>query len=480
MNEHIKHGRCGWPLAVFVLTWLLVVGGVYPNGDDIAHLSRQIRIDQFVPVLGPHWIPNRIVDMYGRTLLTLGVEWWYGILHPWTGMDFFRVYQLLSASVMAALTAAVFAYMDWRARLAGGRPSSFARITLFVLLLTLLSWRNQVHLMAYQLPAALGFILLWELHHWVSAAPDRKVFDQARIPGLCVLSYLTAFSIEAYALLILLVWPWLAWTARRNFKTTQHRQQSKQAFAVTFTLSFTAAVQVIALLLVAIFSERVKVSNSGGERMSPHLGSILEGQIGWFLGSGLFFTLTCFTGLAFWIWHMRRIPDKTGTPSPGHIAQNEINFAGIVLLSSILMASVVSFSARKNYFSHNLYPWGDLLLIGKMTISCGFFHWLSRLEKSPWPSRTAITLAVAVGISRLIPCAVEDAIQKQSTAFIVEKSYQMASTTGASEIETGLNLAQTDEAIKPLPTTDSPEWFKQGYRQLLEKYYGAKHNVFFK
>lgn len=479
MNEHLKHDHCWWSLAVFVLTWLLVVGGVYPNGDDIAHLTKQIRLEQFVPVLGPHWIPNRIVDMYGRTLLTLGVEWWYGILHPWTGMDFFRVYQLLSASVMATLTAAVFAYIDWRARLAGGQPSALARITLLVLLLTLLSWRNQVHLMAYQLPAVLGFILLWELHQWVSAAPDRKPFDPARIPSLCVLSYLTAFSMEAYALLILLVWPWLAWAAWRTHAATRQVQRHQLPVAAIATLGFSAALQIIALLLVAFYSERVKVSNNGGGSTRPHLASILEGQIGWFLREGRFVTLTCLAGLGYWMWRMHRAPAATVNHSFRPAAQKEATFIVIALISNILMVTIVSHSAKSDYFSHVSYPWGDFLLIGKLTLACGFFHWLSRLEKSPWIARAAITLAVAVGISRMIPAVLDNAIQKQNTARIIAKSYQTASTHDASLIYTGLNLPNIHETIRPLPTTESPEWFKQGYRQLLEKYYGIRHQVYF-
>lgn len=480
MIKRMNNSHWRWPLITFVLTWFVVVGGVYPNGDDIAHLSGQIHIEQFVPMLAPHWIPNRIVDMYGRTLLTKAVEWWYGILHPWTGMDFLRVYQLLSASVMATFTAAVFAYIDRSAQRSGYTPRFIARISLLVLLLTLLSWRNQVHLMAYQLPAVLNFILLWELQYWIRPQNDGKTFNRKQIPSLCLLAYLAAFSMEAYAVQILIVWPWIAFSSWKTLTKTQHIFPKNNRLHAAFVLAFTAALQIMALLIVTLFSERVKIVNTSGIPNTPHLSAILEGELGWFMGPGRFFTMLGVIGLAFWAWHIRKTSSPDATKNVWPELLRSLSFAGIVTLASILMVMLVSYSTGQNYFSHHQYPWGDLLLVTKLTLTCGIFHCLSRLENAPWLTRTIITLSFFALTSRLTIIILDGAARQQSTASTVAQAYHIAQTTKNTLIDTGLNLAKVHETIKPLPTVDSPTWFQQGYQNFFHKYYGVSHTVHFR
>jgi hypothetical protein len=481
-----------WLLPVFVITWLLVVRGVTPNGDDIAHIAGQIRFDRYVPVLGSHWIPNRVLDMYGRTLLTQVFELLYWPAHRLSGCSFFSFYQVFSAMIHAAFVTLCAWVLDRAATprgfVIGREVLLLSRSLLVTALLVLLPWKNQVHVMAYQLPALLAFLTLLllnrQLYAWQQGGSDQP----RNVLMTLLVMYVSAFSLEAYSLLALMVSLYfcvIVWREVRGSSVSEGLIKLRRP-APWLLLTFMAC-NGLALVLVKWYSERAKVGHADGARVAPHLSGLLEGHLSWSLGQGVFFTAMGVLGMVWWM--AREWQERAGIRPPlAHKSSGvmlvpfkpEAFLVLVTSLASLVMVQVVSRASGYDYFSHHLYPWGDLLLVGKFMLLGWAYGWLIRLDQAPWGARCFIALSGFVTMTHFWVVLLESGAADQRFAQRVEAAYFNAVNSDAPWVDTGLNLAMIPAQTQPLPTEHSPDWFVQGYRYLFQTYYGKSRPVLFR
>jgi hypothetical protein len=116
----------------------------------------------------------------------------------------------------------------------------------------------------------------------------------------------------------------------------------------------------------------------------------------------------------------------------------------IVCTASFLATVLISAISGNNYFSHENYPWGDLLLIVFIISSKYLFMFVSNSD--------------------------DDYIRSK----LVENSYRVTISQSTLNVETGLKLNEIALQVRPLPTEGDPEWFLDSYRMLFDKYYGVK------
>lgn len=56
-------------ITILLVSWLITYNAAYVNGDDVYHLQGEYGNSIYFPDLGSDWIPNRVFDLYGRSLI---------------------------------------------------------------------------------------------------------------------------------------------------------------------------------------------------------------------------------------------------------------------------------------------------------------------------------------------------------------------------------------------------------------------------
>jgi len=86
----------------FVVAWLLTFNAAYVNGDDILPLAKLEFRNAFAPNFKREWVPNRMLDAYGRDLLAAGFDLWFFSLRTVVPVDFFLLFKAYAATLHAA------------------------------------------------------------------------------------------------------------------------------------------------------------------------------------------------------------------------------------------------------------------------------------------------------------------------------------------------------------------------------------------
>lgn len=327
----------------FLFCWLAVFDSAFMNGDDAVHYASSLQ-SSLLPRLHNTWTPNRVVDTYGRSLLSSVFGFLFFSANGITHVGFMTLYKIVSASLFAVF--AVFGLSYLLRQLPEVRGGSMLRWTIALLMAVLFfqvfGWRNQVHFICYQLPSLLTFALLK-----ITVDGRDKEMDVSGMSGFVLLSYLCAFSLESIAATILVFSVGLlAFEWRRRRERIGRIDSSLKLIVINICFS------VCALVVTFLFSERSKevayTSDLAGMKLFSASSVMLVGVALVFSGAGLF---VC----------QRRCK-----------AADDARFAADLLFALGLVAATlvttyaVSIKAGTNYFSLTDYPWGDLMLTGKL------------------------------------------------------------------------------------------------------------------
>src|SRR5262249_54108428 len=207
----------------FAVVWIATFSAAFVNGDDVFQMSQRDTWIFFLPNLNYGWVPNRVFDIYGRTLIAAVFDFVYFPLKAALGADFYCAYKVFSATAFAGFLTSVYRYVLGTLRRPRNRDRVYVEVLyifLAAILVTTLPWKNQVHFICYQLPAFLSFVLLVEFTKIATNcfASTRHKPETAHAIGrpnyssIFLLSFLCAFSLEAYAAIILiaLLATWIA------------------------------------------------------------------------------------------------------------------------------------------------------------------------------------------------------------------------------------------------------------------------------
>jgi len=443
------------------IAWLGTYNAAVIRGDDVNHLSAPLGNLIFLPNFAPGWIPNRLVDLYGRNLLSRVFDVTFFPAHALTGVDFFHWYKIFNATLFTVFLLVV--HRGVMARI-GGQPGALVSLFAAFAVLLIMPWTNEVRAICYELPAFLLFVVAGEMFTLLQGkAPPPS--------WLLAIGFVVAFSLEGtaaillgtLAVMFLLARPWRAPKFWR----------SDAAVLGGLIAAFCA----VALLTTVAFSQRAAVSETfvpfkqyaiylkGGAFPPPD--PVLYAQM---LALGI-------AGLAAIALSRHRFAALCGftqAPYSGPLAATARAFGLFAISGSVtlVVAALISMEANQNFFWFRVYPWAGLLITAMLFGLVAIAAPLAANATRPPLLEAVVIVVVAVAISRMAMAAIGQAAIAYNESEQVEQAYTAALRTGSGVVPTGLNLDATEMARRDLPTADSPLWFIDGYRELFLKYYG--------
>ncbi|HTJ90206.1 MAG TPA: hypothetical protein VL356_08530 [Acidocella sp.] len=492
-QAHEIPGRLSGYIVIFFVSWFVTYNKAYLTGDDVNTFwgGSYYGASLFFPRLRPDWIPNRVVDMYGRNLLARMFDLVYFPAKSLFGADFFFVFKIFNATIFAIFLCFVYRYLVDQIftqelslgvgtqKRGGGVLSS---VFVAFLVLTILPWTNEVQMVCYQIPAFLSFVVLAELFKLM---PGFSVQAQPGVPlpWLMTLAFVAAFSLEAYSAIILgaIVFAWLL-----NYLGVGHKVWRSQAFILS---DFLAGYCVAALCVTAIFAQRPAAI----EKLSPtkqivefvFANNLLSHDAKLYCGvlaAGGLVPLLILVCRPFYRQLMQADPTVVSGIAP--ILQRSLirwmSFVFIVLFSTMVTTSLVSLETGTNYFSLNSYPWGGFVLI------VGFFAIPAMTIPAVWcwegnvSADMARNFLMMLFISGAAVHAVKGSAQYYENSVKILNAYRVAQMNATAVFDTGLSLDALPYQIRPLPTAKSPSNFTQEYQRFFKKYYEVNTTVMFK
>jgi hypothetical protein len=436
-----------------VLAWLLTYTKAVMRGDDVNHFSVPFGNQIFLPNLAPGWIPNRVVDLYGRNLLVRFFDVTFFAAHDLAGVDFFHWYKIFSATLFAVLLCLAHRYV--LAQL--GRPGVAVSLFVAFALLLIMPWMNQVWAVCYELPAFLLFVVLTELFAlWRGA--------KAAPPWLGMLGFAVAFSLEGYAAILLgvlavvfvLARPWSDKTAWRG----------GGAILSLLIGAFCA----VALITTVAFSARAGVS----ETFVPVKEYVAYLRHGAYVPPDpVFYARMLSLGLAVLaaIGAFRRRFMALCLSDGGARA-----FA-LVGCVTLVVAGLISMEANQNFFWFRAYPWGAMLITAMLFGLVAVAAMLAPLGRAMDAARLAV---LALAISRMAVAALGHAAVAHDESAKTQAAYAAVVNGATGVVETGLNLQAMEMPRRSLPTASSPDWFISDYHAVFLKYYGVTTTAVFR
>ena len=92
-------------LLVFLSTFLTI----HINGDDIDHMSGNYNyVYRYKPILAESWIPNRVMDPFGRTVFAKFFDLFYAFSNKVLKLDFFVSYKVFASIVSSVFFFFIF------------------------------------------------------------------------------------------------------------------------------------------------------------------------------------------------------------------------------------------------------------------------------------------------------------------------------------------------------------------------------------
>jgi len=462
-TEAFRNGRVA-PVVLAAIAWLVTYNKAVMCGDDVDHLYAPWGNQIFLPNFIRSWIPNRVVDLYGRNLLGRVFDVTFFPAHALTGVDFFHFYKIFNATLFTVFLLVVHRYVMAQLR---QHPGLLVSLLVAFGLLLILPWTNQVRAICYQFPAFLTFVVLSEFIALLRA--ERP----APPPWLLAAGFVAAFSLEGYAAILF------------------------AALAVTFVLvrpsradaailgGLIAAFCAVALVMTVTLSQRAGVSESfaplrqyaaffGGGPVPPYY-SLFYAKM---LALGI-------AGLAAMAVFRRRFVALCGFgpaegARPWALALPDAGIFALIGCVTLVVEALLSMETNENFFWFRVYPWGDLsitaMLFGLTAVAA---------QAGAGPNRPPLLeslriFVLALAISRMTVAALGLAAPAFDESEKVQAGYTAALNGTKGIIPTGLNLELTEMPKRDLPTADSPDWFIADYQAVFLKYYGVQTEAVFK
>lgn len=426
-----------------IFSWLYIFSVAFMNGDDVVHFAQNLR-NIFLPILRESWIPNRALDMYGRTILSEFFNFTYYFVNSIHQIDFLILYKILSATFFSIFLTFIFwssiTALDLKAT---NKVLEYLLIFLIaILVLQIFFWRNQVHFICYQLPAWLTFVLLKLTYH-----SKKFTLSDTKFAFTVLLAYVCTFSIESSTLVIFIVSTALLFRESKNQLNNIFKDASKsqylQILFVNIIFSF------ISMSIAFYFSGRINPPPMNWSNLIN-----LSNQ-------NIIYFIIFFIAIAI-LKYKKDLDDNIG-------------FLLGLICANLFVVFIISIKSNTNYFDLISYPWGDLLLIGKIAVFFLLIATIKLLIVRNYAYQAVFSLIIFIIVSRLAFIVLDRIDIASQLAHKVSVVYTIIAVDKNDNFDTGLNLDNIPMGTRPFPTQSSPDWFKQSYQFVFEKYYGIKN-----
>jgi hypothetical protein len=448
---------------LLIIAWATTYNAAVMCGDDVTHFHGAYGNDMYWPDFSSTWIPNRVFDLYSRNLTAELFDTLYFPAHSLTGVGFFVFYKIFSATMFAVFICGVYRYL--RAHLtvdgAGLGHSVLLDVTLAAAVLLVLPWTNQVRLLCYELPAFLSFVVLLELaksfYAGFEANSEARVFVSSA--GLVVLSFIVAFSLEAYAAILLVVLLIIAGVAvsHAGMRARFWPLMSPPVLINGFNLALFCGVALLITVFVATRPVDVHRDQPLGwvNMLLPIIGVVV--LFGIMLGGRYFAVVTRMT-------RRLRIEDP---------AAAMLGLFVVLLAATLIVVGLISFQADQNYFDFRSYPWGGLTLVLQLMAVLVAGACLAPSDHGGFGLQLGRMFLLFMLASRLAIAVLSGQAAAVQKSDLVAAAYAQILAGADGVIQTGLSLDAIPLQERPLPTADSPGWFIRNYRGFFQKYYGV-------
>lgn len=352
-------------------------------------------------------------------------------------------------------------------------------------------WKNHTHIISYEIPAFLSFILYLELTKLLIQKSDTS--QQPRSSSFyLILIYICVFSLEAYTLilagafLILLTQNFiykLNPIKKDLYKNCQPLYNKNFLIYITWFFALT----LYSLFLILIFSERIRTPGQvGSGKFKLSIENIMSLQNNWLLmfikSHGIFIFAIILSFVLIFILYTHRTKKLK---SIGHVFNSPdcirtfTNFFIALLISSFITVLLISKITGQNFFNHNIYPWGALFLVAKFYCIFYIACLTVNINSNMWPIKGAIALVLFIVCTQFLMIFFSLIEKNTFRSIAVNKAYNLT-INGNKVIDTGLELHNIEGASLPFPTGDSPIWLKDTYNQMLKKYYSIETSPSYK
>lgn len=478
-------GRSIGQITIFLVAWFVTYNRAYLSGDDInSFKDSNYGVPLFLPQFSHSWIPNRVMDMYGRNLLLHIFDMIYFPAKSLFGTDFFFAFKLFNATIFAIFLCFVYGYLvdqiiiqelflEGRRRRDNG-----VLVSLFVafITLTIFPWTNVTQMVCYQVPAFLCFVVLAELFKLM---PGFSVQAQAGIPlpWLMTLAFISAFSLEAYSAILLaaIVFAWVLNCPLRSREVWR---------SPVFIVSCLLVVFCVAALFV---TARYALRPAFIEKASP-----VRQMEDFFLANkrlshdARLYCVVLIAGVAGPLLLLAALPFcqrfvRGDAKIAGLIAPVLQKFSLtrwtlfflIVLFPTMIVVSLTSLETDYNYFSLTSYPWGSMLLIAAFFAVPAVAMPVIWLSNENFLGETVRIFLMMMFISGAAIHAMRQSEQYYDNSEKILNAYHAAQKSAAPVFDTGLALNSIPLQIRPFPTAQGPTLFIKDYPAFFKKYYGV-------
>ncbi len=464
----IAHRGGAWAgQAVLVaVAWLGTYAKAVVCGDDVDHLSAPYGSAIFLPNFAPGWIPNRVLDLYGRNLLARVFDLLFFPAHDLTGMDFLTAYKVFNATLFAA-----FLWLVHRCIMArlGPRPGALMSLFVAFAVLLIMPWTNEVRAVCYELPAFLLFVLLSEVFARLRGG-EAELFSAG---WLLALGFIAAFSLEGDAAILLATLLAAAMLAR------PWRVPGFWRGDAAWLGGLIGAFCGLALVTALAFSRRDGVS----ETFIPIKQYIAHFRTGAYLPAdpafyGQMLALGA-AGLAAMIACRRRFAALCGfggAAAPAAWAR-EFGYFALTGCVTLVVLALISMATNQSFFTFRAYPWGSLLITAMLFALAAVAASLAALADRAAP---ALVFVLVIATSRMAVAALGQPAAAYDDSAKVRAAYAAVVGGATGVVNTGLDLDSREMPLRPLPTADSPGWFIAAYQALFLKYYGVRTTATFR
>jgi len=460
----------------FTMAWIAAYNTAFISGDDVVHLSNQIYKEIFFPRIGHHWIPNRVLDEYTRGILTLIFDQLYFFSNSVIKVNLFIFYKIFSATIyviylhylILAINVATNDYINNSAK------NILIDILLYITILILIPWVNQVHFLTYQVPALIGFYILILYNQRLTDYLNNNNHKKDNI-YLYLYIYIFAYSMEGFVLshLLYFIICIIIIIGLMFFKRNYNRQ-------LIYLNIYLIIIFFLVILQVKFFS--VRASHNAFEALNAinlvYLPGLLESSIFKIIKlkylDSIIIISTIITGSICLINYYKGIFIINFNIFVNMKYKLSLDFLFLIL--SLTSIQIISTLTNTNYFSHNGYPWGDLLLILKLILLTNLIIILIKLESKNYFSIGMVILFIVM--SKMFFNYLESIQYKTNISNKIAIIYNYVELN--KKINNDLinfSIDQIDQSIRPFPSKSSPDWFNSDFKILFEKYHSYTQKI---
>lgn len=497
MKTQFEHKKFNYILsaAVLIISWISVFNSAYPLGDDAFGIATLSPTDSLLANLENGWIPNRLLDLYGRSLSNQLFDFFHSFLSTAFNhrVDFFYSFKIYNATLYSIFITIALNYLISALSLSNVKDRSsyefVIQIALSISLLTLLPWISFSFFLCYQITSLICFIALHQVMKlWISLFDDNSKFFSSSL--LLTSAYVSAFSLESLSAILIIILSTISIYFYLSIKVNERMSQAYKTLREghKYRIFKFNILSILFFSLLSIYITFKFATRPSAEAIPFSLKNIqpnifMQNTLMLFLESHwLIFLIISALTLAILIV-IRLTTSRTNLIFPieqknDGIAMRLI-FCTAVIGANFVVTITISSMTSINYFSFRTHPWGGIFLTAQLFSFFTVFYCLARISPKNWALRNFTILILFILSTKFLYSFLTYTNSSTTTSSAIQHQYEAVKMQKNFPVNTGLKLEEIPMPLRPLPTPSSPEWFINSYKFIFKKYYGVEGTPLF-